>query len=819
MRRPRGAHAARDAGRGSAKGSMERRLRRREREMAESSEERRRVRAAARDTRTAIGYEAMFPDGLCEVEPGIFSMSLALSDVGYQSAREEAQRAMFSAYCQLWDYFGAGSSVELTIANVPLPADEVGSREFFRDPGGAASPLVREYNRILNDKMREGVSNLVRTRTLTFSAPAASAAEAAPKLARMRGDAQQTLARIRCEARQMDGAERLAAVSSLLRPGRRVPFEWGMVAPQTGLCTKDVIAPASIDLKPSGSASCMLIDGVWAQALLMRRFGSELTDRCIADVVDLPVPLALSVHAAPIDKARAVAYVKQRIAWMDKEIIDEQMRAVKKGYDYEILPSELKYSKDEAADLLDHLQNKNQRLYRYTGVVVVYARTREELEDRAVQVASTARRNSIDLEPLSYRQLQGLNTALPLGNDHVGPTRMLTTAQVAVQIPFATQELFDEGGGYYGQNKHSGNLVLCDRKRLASPMGYVAGKPGSGKSFSVKREIENTVLAHPEDQVLVFDPAGEYSLLVEANGGRVVRLAPGSRSRINPFDMSDVGHLAPAARMASKIDAVTAMASATMAEGAEGLTEADRSIIARCVEASYARARGATPTLGDFQRELAAQPEPEARDMALRFERYVTGAMSFLDGQSDADLSARVTSVDLRELGGSMRTFGMLCALEAARNLMYRNFERGVTTWLYIDEVQSLFSSPAVIEYFSRFWAEGRKFNLICTGMTQNSVYMLEHEEARNLVLNSDFVLLHKQSPVDRRKWAELLDLSEQEEALIDESVKPGEGLLIAGAVRVPIKDDFPRGMLYDLFNTKPAEVAERKRAALTGGR
>ena len=101
-------------------------------------------------------------------------------------------------------------------------------------------------------------------------------------------------------------------------------------------------------------------------------------------------------------------------------------------------------------------------------------------------------------------------------------------------------------------------------------MGYVAGKPGSGKSFSVKREIENTVLAHPEDQVLVFDPAGEYSLLVEANGGRVVRLAPGSRSRINPFDMSDVGHLAPAARMASKIDAVTAMASATMAEGAGG---------------------------------------------------------------------------------------------------------------------------------------------------------------------------------------------------------------------------------------------------------
>lgn len=164
-----------------------------------------------------------------------------------------------------------------------------------------------------------------------------------------------------------------------------------------------------------------------------------------------------------------------------------------------------------------------------------------------------------------------------------------------------------------------------------------------------------------------------------------------------------------------------------------------------------------------------------------------------------------------------MRTFGMLTALESVRNRMYANFERGVTTWLYIDEVQSLFEHPSIVSYFSKFWAEGRKFNLICTGITQNSVYMLEHEEARNMVLNSDFVLLHKQSPLDRRAWADLLGLSEREEGYIDESAKPGEGLLIAGAARVPIKDDFPRGQLYDLFNTKPDEVAELKRAS--GGR
>lgn len=793
--------------------SIERRVRAQERELTATGERARRARAAARDTAAAIGYEAMFPDGICEVEEGLFSMSLELPDISYQSAREESQRAMFSAYCQLWDYFGADSSAQLTISNSPVPAEEIGGRVFFEESGETAR-LAREYNRILNDKMREGVSNLVRRRWLTFSVAAPSAEAAAPKLARMRNDAVRTLSRIRCQARQLDGAERIAAVASLLRPGRPVPFDWGMVAPQTGLRTKDVVAPGSIDLKPGGSAACMTIDGTWCQVLAMRRFGSELGDRCIADVIDLPVPLALSIHVQPMDRGRAVAYVKQRIAWMDKEIIDEQTRAVKRGYDYDILPSELKYSKEEAIDLLDHLQSKNQRLFMYAGLVAVFAPTREQLEDRVVQVVSTARRNSIDVEGLAYRQLQGLNTVLPLGNNHVGPFRMMTTAQVAIQMPFATQELFDEGGGYYGQNKQSSNLVLCNRKRLASPMGYVAGKPGSGKSFSVKREIENTILAYPEDQIVVFDPAGEYSPLVEANGGTVLRLAPGADTHLNPLDMDDVSRQPPAVRMAFKIDAVTALTSATMAEGAEGLTEADRSVIARCVEAAYASRPGGTPTLGDFHRLLSEQPEREARDMALRYERYVTGAMSFFNSQSDAGFDRRITCVELRDLGGSMRTFGMLAALEAVRNLMYANFERGVTTWLYIDEVQSMFSHPAIISYFSRFWAEGRKFNLICTGITQNSVYMLGHEEARNLILNSDFILLHKQSPVDREAWADLLDLSAQEEACIDESVEAGEGLLVAGAARVPIKDNFPRGELYDLFNTKPDEVAELRRSA-----
>ena len=372
-----------------------------------------------------------------------------------------------------------------------------------------------------------------------------------------------------------------------------------------------------------------------------------------------------------------------------------------------------------------------------------------------------------------------------------------------------------EGGGYYGQSKQSGNLVICNRKRLASPMGFVCGKPGSGKSFSVKREILNTVLAFPEDEVVVFDPAGEYSTLVGSCAGRNIRLAPDSETSMNPFDLTDVEGRADAAQMAFKIDAFLALSSAMMAEGSEGLPEADKSIITRCVEAAYVQSGERIPVLGDFYRILVEQPEREARDIALRYERFVKGALSFFNRQSNVTFKNRVTNVDLHDLSSNMRVFGMLTALEAVRNRMYENFERGVTTWLYIDEVQNLFGHPAIIEYFSKFWAEGRKFNLICTGITQNSTYMLTHESARNMVLNSDFCLLHKQSALDRKSWVDLLTLSDTEAGYIDDSIKAGEGLLVAGGVRVPIMDDFPKGALYDLFNTKPDEIAELKRKAV----
>ena len=774
-----------------------------------------RARAAARDISSFIGYDAIYRDGIAQVEEGLFSQTVEFADISYQSARKESQQNIFTVLSSLYNYFGADSSVQLTIANVPIPDEEIGNKRFFPESDQDTARYAREYNQILNDKMREGVSNLTRHRYLTYMVGAADVDEAVPKLARIKGDVTDTLSRIRCEAHALDGAERLRAIQSQLRPRSPFTFSWDKISPRSNVRTKDLIAPALIDFKPDGRSDIFKVDKAYGCVLSIRTFGSMLEDHYLANIIDLPMPLSVNLHIQPIAQSDALALVKRQLDWMDKEIIDEQMSAMKKGYDYTILPPELRYSKEEAEELLDFLRNKNERLFVYTGLVYAYADTVEELERQVEQVISVGQGNSLCIEPLYYRQRQALNSVLPLGLNHIDVTRYLTTGQIAMQMPFASLELNQEGGGYYGQSKQSGNLVICNRKKLASPMGFVCGKPGSGKSFSVKREITNTVLAYPDDEIIIFDPAGEYGNLIEALGGVNVRLAPDADTALNPFDLTDVEGRADAAQLAFKIDAFLALSSAMMAESSEGLPEADKSIITRCVEAAYARHAedGATPTLTDFHGILLQQPEGEARDIALRYERYVTGALSFFNRQSNIGFANRITNIDLHDLSTNMRVFGMLTALETVRNRMYANFERGVTTWLYIDEVQSLFGHPAIIDYFAKFWAEGRKFNLICTGISQNTSHMLTHERARTMVLNSDFCLLHKQAAQDLASWAEMLSLSAAEKEYIDESIKAGEGLLVAGGARVPIRDDFPKGLLYDLFNTKPEEIAQLKRA------
>ncbi|MBR3257687.1 MAG: conjugal transfer protein TraC, partial [Eggerthellaceae bacterium] len=531
--------------------------------------------------------------------------------------------------------------------------------------------------------------------------------------------------------------------------------------------------------------------------------------------IDLPFPVNISVHTQAAAPGQDVNYVKERLSWMDKDIADKQMRSVARGHDAGLIPQDLAYSKDEAEELLDQLLYKNQRLFRFTAAIYTFADTYEKLQEQVLEIIRAGKNSALTIDAAACQQKQGLNTVLPLGMNHMFHERHLTTAQLGMLMPFATLEIFLKSGGYYGQNHESKNLIILDRKTMSNPAGWIFGTPGSGKSFAVKREITNTRLIHPEDEIYIVDPNNEYTLLTSSLGGENFILSNSGGDRVNLFDFYEGSEeVTGEDPVSAKAETVMAICS-TVLRGTDGsgLSAHDVSVVDRCVRLTYERFFDSPtpPTLGDFYETLCAQPDAGGLPGAL--ELYVTGSAAAFNSATTVDIQRGMTCFSFKALGKNMRTFAMLVILDFVYNRMLYNFHRGVRTWVYVDEAQSMFDDPGVLAYFDRFWSEGRKFGLIPTAISQNADRVFANEQARTTLSNSDFLMLFRQAKADRALLASLLNLSSQQEKYIDKSCADGSGLLCVKAARVCFEDNFPKGRLYDLWNTKPEEIAERRRA------
>lgn len=805
--------------------NVARRLQKRSKALEKKSAEQKRLRARADNTVDAIGYNLMFENGICEVEDGYFSETLAFDDITYQNAREADQRVILATTAGIYNYFSDDVVIQFGIVNQPLRDAELQSRQFY-NPDAQSSEALREdaetMNEVLSQKLAEGVSNISRKRYLTIAVPADNPDAAFRRLSGINTNLSSSFEQIDCHLKALNGEERLEALNGLLNPGREFTFKYEQMFNGLFENTKDYIAPMAIDFAPEGSTSYFKMDGKFCQVMVMRHLDSPLDDNCIANLVDTQLPICVSWYLKPWNKAQAINAVKVSRAWIDKEIIEEQKKAVQQGYDYSILPSEVQYSRDETDDLLTKLQGQQQHLFDFTGLVYTWADTEAELLENVLQIMDVGSSSGITIEPLEYRQRQGLNSILPLGLNHVDISRPLLTSEACILVPYATQELDQEGGSWYYQNKLSNNLVFGNRANLSSPVGFISGKTGSGKGFFAKNEIMGTLLSKPNDQVIIFDRAGEYRLLVEHVGGTYATFGVGYPAHMNPLGMTGLEHQDFGTQVAFKADAMIAQAAAAASESKTVFSEEERSIIQRCVENVYRQWRAdpnaREPVLKDFYNELQRQPEGLAKSIALRYERYVTGVADFFNHPTDLDLDSRVIGLNFKEVPDSMLVFALISFCETVRYIMYKNFEQGRRTWLYIEEMESLFKYPSVLDYFRRFSNECRKFGMYLTGITQSTESMIRNNDANAIVKNSDFVVLLRQSKEDRDYWANALGLSPAEVACIDSSAQRGWGLLVFGSARIPIKGEFPTdNHIYELFSTDPNEWTPERAAARSG--
>lgn len=759
----------------------------------------------------SIPYQRMYQDGICRITNTYYTKTIQFQDINYQLAQNDDKTAIFESWCDFLNYFDSTIRFQFSFINLSAAMEDYASSIFIPEQQDAFNSIRTEYTEMLANQLAKGNNGLTKTKFLTFGIEAQDIRTAKPRLERIENDILNNLKQLGVAAMSLSGFERLRLLHNVFHmdSSERFQFDWKWLVP-AGLSTKDFIAPTSFEFK---DGRVFRMGKRLGAVSFLQILAPELNDRLLADLLDMESSLIVNMHIQSIDQVAAIKTIKRKITDLDKMKIEEQKKAVRAGYDMDIIPSDLATYGGEAKKLLQDLQSRNERMFLITFLVLNMAEKRQKLENDVFQAQGVAQKYNCQLARLDFQQEQGLMSSVPLGLNQIRIQRALTTSSTAIFVPFTTQELFQSSGEalYYGLNALSNNLIMVDRKQLKTPNGLILGTPGSGKSFAAKREIINVFLITLDD-IAICDPEGEYSPVVKRLHGQVIRISPTSADYINPMDLN-LNYSEEDNPLSLKSDFILSLCELVVG-GKEGLQPIEKTIIDRCVRLVYQDYLADPkpenmPILGDLYEILLKQEEREAKRIATALEIYVSGSLNVFNHRTNVDIKNRLVCYDIKELGKQLKKLGMLIVQDQVWNRVTANRAVGKATRYYMDEFHLLLKEEQTAAYSVDIWKRFRKWGGIPTGITQNVKDLLASREIENIFENSDFIYMLNQAGGDRQILAKQLGISPHQLSYVTQSGE-GEGLLFYGNVILPFVDRFPKDTeLYRIMTTKPGEVSQ----------
>ena len=763
----------------------------------------------------SIPFQRMFPDGICRVTDNFYTKTIQFQDINYQLAQQEDKTAIFDEWCGFLNFFDSSIHFELSFMNMSTDAESFEKSIRIPFKNDEFNPIRAEYSQMLRKQLAQGNNGLTKTKYLTFGIESDSMRQAKPRLMHIENDLLNNFRRLGVVAKTLNGKERLHVMHSMFHMGDndKFMFDWKWLV-ESGLSVKDFIAPTSFAFKGNRTFQMGSLYGAMSYLAIT---ASDLSDRMLADFLDIESSQIVTMHIQSVDQTAAIKTIKRTITELDRSKIEEQKKAVRSGYDMDIIPSDLAtYGKDAKA-LLKELQSQNERMFMVTFLVLNTGRTEQELETNVFQAQSIAQKHNCNLRRLDFQQENALMSSLPLAYNQIEIHRGLTTSSTAIFVPFTTQELFQDGKEalYYGLNALSNNLIMVDRKMLKNPNGLILGTPGSGKSFSAKREITNAFLV-TDDDIIICDPESEYSALVQKLQGQCIFISPSSTQYINPMDIN-ANYSEEDNPIALKADFILSLCELIVG-GKEGLQPVEKTVIDRCVHQIYQKyfndpCPENMPILEDLYNALLEQEEKEARHVATALEIYVKGSLNLFNHRTNVDIHNRLVCYDIKQLGKQLKKIGMLVVQDQVWGRVTANRSAGKATRYYMDEFHLLLKEEQTAAYSVEIWKRFRKWGGIPTGITQNVKDLLSSREVENIFENSDFIYMLNQASGDRQILAKQLNISPHQLSYVTHSGE-GEGLLFYGNVILPFVDRFPTDLeLYRIMTTKLSEVVDDKEA------
>ena len=764
----------------------------------------------------SIPFDRMFQDGICRIGQDYYTKTIQFQDINYQLAQQEDKTEIFEEWCSFLNFFDSSVHFELSFMNMATDIDDFRSSIAIPHQNDGFNGVRDEYSTMLFRQMEAGNNGLTKTKFLTFGIHADSMKSAKPRIIHIETDILNNFKRLGVQAKVLNGKERLALMHQQFHMGDmdKFIFDWKYLT-KTGLTVKDFIAPSSFAF-PNGKRFQM--GSIYGAMSFLSIDASDINDRMLADFLNMESSMIVTMHIQSVDQHEAIKTVKHTITELDRSKIEEQKKAVRAGYDMDIIPSDLATFGKDAKDLLKELQSQNERMFLLTFLVMNTGRTEQELENNVFQAKSIAQKHNCNLIRLDFQQEQGLMSSLPLAQNLVEIERGMTTSSTAIFVPFTTQELFQAGEEslYYGLNALSNNLIMVDRKLLKNPNGLILGTPGSCKSFAAKREIANAFLV-TDDDIIISDPEAEYAALVERFGGQVIKISTTSTQYINPMDINN-NYSDDDDPVSLKAEFLLSLCELIVG-GKEGLLPVEKTVIDRCIRKVYRHyyenpVPENMPILEDLYNELLKQDEAEARHVATALEIYVKGSLNIFNHRTNVDITNRIVCYDIKELGKQLKKIGMLIVQDQVWGRVSANREEGRSTRYYLDEMHLLLKEDQTAAYTVEIWKRFRKWGGIPTGITQNVKDLLASREVENIFENSDFIYMLNQAVGDRQILAKQLSISPHQLSYVTHS-GAGEGLIFYGNVILPFVDRFPTDIeLYRIMTTKLSEVISAKEEA-----
>lgn len=732
-----------------------------------------------------------------------YSKTYEYADINYASAAGEEQEQLFLAYADILNGFDTTVDIQITIHNNKYNKHDFAKKVLLPMKNDEYDIYREEYNEMLKSRMREGQNGILRRKYITVTVSAISLELAMQQFNSIEIHLKTTFQKLGTSVKTLTANERIRILTDVFRGANRYVWEFKQ-SEFMRQAEKSLCCPDYIEFKND----YFMFDDKYARTFFVRQLPSSMQDDVLTDVAESNLNLIITQNIAPVAPDEAIKIVKRQLTAMRANKIEKERKAAARGiFGTDVISDDHKQSMEQAQELLDDLMSKNQKMFLTNICVMLISDSYEELEAQSSIIEGIFAKHITVLAKATFQQEEVMASTLPVGNCQLQVRRTLTTESTAVFMPFKSRELTQAGGVYYGLNQISNNMIIFDKTTLKNCNGFILGSPGSGKSFSAKREMVNVFLATDAD-IIIVDPEREYTNLARALGGEVVFISEKSESHLNPMEVNLEADDDP---IKSKFSFMKSFFQTIMAPTAIDSEQA--SIIDMCDKDIYTPLiigeQTEMPTLGDYFKALEKYTHQYDSAIPLynALSLYVEGSMNTFSYPSNVKTGKRVVVYDLKDLGKSLKALGMMIVMENLWDRIVQNRQIGRRTYIYMDEIYLLFSNEETANFLFELYKRARKWGGVPTGITQNVEDLLRSPTARTMLANSEFIYMLNQSATDREQLARLLKIPDTQMQYVV-GAPSGSGLMYFGANGcIPFKDEFPTDTkLYKLMTTKFGE-------------